>query len=281
MRVAVASGKGGTGKTLVATNLATVLSAEERIALLDCDVEAPNAHLFLKPTLHESHEISKRVPVIDEARCSRCNVCVEACEFGALAFMAGHALVFEALCHGCGRCGLVCPEDAISERDHPLGVIETGDVDGRFPFAHGRLHIGEAMASPIIRALKQEAPEREWIILDAPPGTACPVISAIHGVDVVVLVTEPTPFGLHDLRAAVGVVRTLEIPAVAVINRDGVGDDGVERYCADEGLPVLLRIPFDRRIAETGAAGQLLIDALPEWREPFVRLASDLREFAR
>lgn len=252
MKIAVASGKGGTGKTLVAVNLASVLAAERPTMLLDCDVEAPNAHLFLRPELSEREVVAKRVPVVDEDRCTACRACTEACEFGALALIGGRVLVFDELCHGCGRCGLVCPSGAIAEVDHPLGIIERG-VAGELGFAHGRLHIGEAMASPIIRELKRGAPERGAAILDAPPGTACSVISTLHGVDAVLLVTEPTPFGLHDLRAAVGVVRTLGLPAGVVINRDGIGDDDVERYCEEEGLPILLRIPFDRRIAETGA----------------------------
>jgi MinD superfamily P-loop ATPase len=277
MRLAVASGKGGTGKTLVAVNLASVLAAEGPAMLVDCDVEAPNAHLFLRPELTERKEVSKKVPVIDESRCTECGACTAACEFKALAFMAGHALVFEELCHGCGRCGLVCPSDAITEKEHPLGIIERGSA-GDLAFAHGRLHIGEAMASPIIRELKRSLPKSGSIVLDAPPGTACPVISTLHGVDAVLLVTEPTPFGLHDLRAAVNVARMLGLPAGVVINRDGIGDDDVERYCKGAGLPVLLRIPFDRRIAESGAEAHLLIDVLSDWRPPFAKLARDVKE---
>jgi MinD superfamily P-loop ATPase len=279
MRLAVASGKGGTGKTLVAVNLGCVLAADGPAMLVDCDVEAPNAHLFLRPELTERKEVSKRVPVIDESRCTDCGECTAVCEFKALAFMAGHALVFEELCHGCGRCGLVCPSGAVTEKEHPLGIIERGSA-GDLAFAHGRLHIGEAMASPIIRELKRSLPERGPIVLDAPPGTACPVISTLHGVDAVLLVTEPTPFGLHDLRAAVNVARMLGLPAGVVINRDGIGDDDVERYCEEEDLPILLRIPFDRRIAETGAEARLLIDALPEWRLPFAELAASAKELA-
>ena len=148
---------------------------------------------------------------------------------------------------------------------------------GDLAFAHGRLHIGEAMASPIIRELKRSLPETESIVLDTPPGTACPVISTLHGVDAVLLVTEPTPFGLHDLRAAVNVARMLELPAAVVINRDGIGGDEVERYCEEEDLQILLRIPFDRRIAETGAEARVLVDALPEWKEPFGQLAVDVK----
>ena len=277
MKIAVASGKGGTGKTLVAVNLASVLASERPTGLIDCDVEAPNDHLFLKPTLGEPVEVSKRIPVVDEARCTGCRACSEACEFGALALIGDRVLVFDELCHGCGRCGLVCPAGAIREVDHPLGVIERGTA-GDIAFGHGRLHIGEAMASPIIAELKRTAPERDRVILDAPPGTACTVITTLYGVDAVLLVTEPTPFGLHDLRAAVGVVRTLGLPAGVVINRDGTGDGDVERFCEEERLPVFLRIPFDRRIAETGADARVLVDALPEWRPRFVELAERAEE---
>jgi len=265
MKIAVASGKGGTGKTLVAVNLARTLAADRPTVLLDCDVEAPNDHLFLRPELGEPSVVAKRIPVIDEHRCTGCGACAEACEFGALARIGDRMMVFDELCHGCGRCALVCPCDAVGEVDHPLGVIERGH-SGSLAFGHGRLHIGEAMASPIIAELKEATPERDWIILDAPPGTACTVITTLHGVDGVLLVTEPTPFGLHDLRAAVGVVRTLGLPAGVVINRDGTGDRDVETYCEGEGLPILLRIPFDRRIAETGADARVLVEALPSGR---------------
>ena len=279
MRIAVASGKGGTGKTLVAVNLAFVLASERSTALIDCDVEAPNDHLFVKPTLGEPVTVSKLIPVIDEARCIGCGACNEACEFNALALIGDRVMVFDELCHGCGRCGLVCSADAIREVEHPLGVIERGTA-GEIAFGHGRLHIGEAMASPIIAELKRNAPERDRVILDAPPGTACSVITTLHGVDAVLLVTEPTPFGLHDLRAAVGVVRTLELPAGVVINRGGTGDGDVERFCDEEELPVFLRIPFDRRIAETGAEGRVLVATLPEWRPRFVELAERVEELA-
>jgi MinD superfamily P-loop ATPase len=277
MKIAVASGKGGTGKTLVAVSLACSLAPEDTTVLLDCDVEAPNAHLFVQPTLGEPVQVSKRIPVVDEQRCTGCGACSDACEFGAIARIGDRVMVFDELCHGCGRCGLVCPSDAIEEADHPLGTIERGCA-GPLAFGHGRLHIGEAMASPIIAELKDGTPEHDWVILDAPPGTACPVVTTLHGVDAVLLVTEPTPFGLHDLRAAVEVIRTLHLPAGVVINRDGTGDDDVERFCGNEGLPVFLRIPFDRRIAETGADARILVDALPEWRSRFVELAVQVKE---
>jgi MinD superfamily P-loop ATPase len=280
MKLAVASGKGGTGKTSVSVNLAVAVAEEERTTLVDCDVEAPNAHLYLHPEIDERWTVSKAVPVVDELRCTHCTACVSACEYHAIAFMAEHALVFDELCHGCGRCSLVCPSGAITERDHPLGVIERGAARA-LAFAQGRLHIGEAMASPIIRRLKRSVPETTWTIFDSPPGTGCPVITTLHGADVAVLVTEPTPFGLHDLRAAVGVVRSLGIPAGVVINRDGIGDRQVDAYCNAQGLPVLLRIPFDRAIAEIGAEAWVLIEEEPEWRAKFLDLADRIRELIR
>jgi len=280
MRVAVASGKGGTGKTTIAVNLALALSTEARVQLLDCDVEEPNAHIFLDPQIESTRSVDKLLPRIDEARCTRCGACVEACEFHALARFGETMLVYDALCHGCGRCGLVCPADAISEVPHQLGVIETGTARG-FPFAHGRLNVGEAMATPIIHALKDEILDARWTILDAPPGTGCPTIGTLHDVDAALLVTEPTPFGLHDLRAAVSVARTLELPIGVVINRDGIGDGAVDAFCRSEGLPVLLRIPFDRAIAAAYAHGATVIETMPTWRGRFLELAERLEEVAR
>jgi MinD superfamily P-loop ATPase len=279
MRIAIASGKGGTGKTTVAVNLALSLSAKRPLQFLDCDVEEPNAHIFLKPDFSATRSVDKRLPQIDASRCTRCGACVESCEFNALGLMGENVLVYESLCHGCGRCGLVCPEGAISEAPHQLGVVERGSARG-FPFARGLLNLGETMATPIIHVLKEEINGSRWAILDAPPGTGCPMIAALHGADVAVLVTEPTPFGLHDLKAAVAVARTLDVPTAVVINRHGIGDDGVERYCEQEEIPVVMTIPFDRSIAESYAVGVPLVDADPQWRERFLELAGRLQEAA-
>jgi len=276
MRIAVASGKGGTGKTTVAVNLAISLAAKEPIRFVDCDVEEPNAHLFLNPELSDREVVVKLLPEIDEATCTHCGACAEACEFSAIAVLGEEVLVYPEICHGCGRCRMVCPVGAISEVPHELGVVEWGTARG-FPFAHGLLNVGEAMATPIIHRLKENLDERT-AILDAPPGTGCPTIAALAEADVALLVTEPTPFGLHDLRAAVGVARSLDVPTLVVINRAGIGDTGVESYCRDEGIPIALSIPFDREIASLYSEGTALVDARPEWGRRFLDLASKIKE---
>jgi len=280
MRIAVASGKGGTGKTTVAVNLALSLSAEESIQFLDCDVEEPNAHLFFNPDFDAVLSVDKLLPQIDPDKCTRCGACVEACEFNALAIMGDNVIVYDSLCHGCGRCGLVCPTNAISEIPHQLGIVESGTTRG-FAFAQGLLNVGETMATPIIHALKRKIDPSKLSILDAPPGTGCPMIAALHEANVALMVTEPTPFGLHDLKAAVEVARTLDVPTAVVINRAGIGNDQVERYCNEENIPIVLTIPFDRAIAESYAIGTPLVDAIPSWRKQFIKLAERLREVAR
>jgi len=273
MIVTIASGKGGTGKTLLATGLAWVVTASQvPVHLLDCDVEEPNAHLFLNPTFAQSEEVTVPVPRVDPARCTLCGRCAQVCAFHALAVVREKVLVFPELCHGCGSCVLQCPEQAIVEEPRRLGEIKLGRA-GAMHFACGLLDVGQALATPVIRRLKQRAipvaSEPALVLLDAPPGNACPVVEALRGSDFALLVTEPTPFGLHDLELAVEVARgELGLPVGVVVNRDGVGDQGVDDYCARAGVPILLRIPLDRRIAEAYADGRLWVDALPEYREP-------------
>jgi len=280
--IAVASGKGGTGKTTVAVSLALSLAADAQetadLLFLDCDVEEPNAHLLLQPTIRRREEVSIPIPVVDEARCTHCGRCAEVCQYHAIVALPrrGEALpspvlVFSELCHGCGGCTLVCPEKAISEMPHVIGVIEEGAAHS-IHFAHGILNVGEPMPGPLIRQLKRRIPARVLTILDAPPGTACPVVETVCGADFCLLVTEPTPFGLHDLRLAVEVCRQLGVPAGVVVNRDGIGDRGVDDFCATEGIPILLRIPLDRRIAEAYAEGVPLVTVRQKYRQRFTDL---------
>jgi MinD superfamily P-loop ATPase len=289
MKITVASGKGGTGKTTVAVNLllavAELADAPAPLTFLDCDVEAPNAHIFLKPALDEEQQVGLKVPEVDMDRCTLCGTCAEVCAFNAVAVIGSQVLVFPELCHGCGSCTYNCPEAAIREVLRPTGRLEWGTVAGTetsVRFGRGVMNVGEAMATPIIRKLKAQGiaeGDDALTILDAPPGNACPVVETMRGSDVVVLVTEPTPFGLHDLRVAVDVAREeLNLPIGVVINREGVGDAGVETFCAQADVPVLMRIPLDRRIAEAYADGVPMVEALPAYRAQFAALYARILE---
>jgi len=269
MIVAVASGKGGTGKTTVSVNLAWMLGSEVR--LLDCDVEEPNAHLFLKGVARGQEIVSIPVPQVDESLCDGCGECSRFCEYHAIVSFGAKPLVFPEMCHGCGGCAKVCPKKAIREVDKRMGVVETAQADN-ITLIQGRLDVGVAMAPPLIRAVKARLENGGPAILDAPPGTSCPVIATIRGADFVVLVTEPTPFGLHDLKLAVDMVRELGIPFGVVVNRVGIGDDRVHVYCGEQNIPVLLEIPDDRRIAEAYSRGELIVESLPEYRGLFLSL---------
>ncbi len=266
MIISIASGKGGTGKTTVAVNLAFSLDA--KVQLLDCDVEEPNAHLFIRPEIVDTKTVFTPVPEVDLEKCSRCKKCAEICRFKAIIVVAKTVLTFPELCHSCGGCMAVCPENAISETGRELGVIQKGHKN-ELDFVSGRLKIGEAMSPPLIRKVRACARPGGLTIIDAPPGTSCPVITAVKGTDFVLLVTEPTPFGLHDLRLTVEAVRLLKIPSGLIINRSDMGNDQVREYACRENLPVLLEIPFDRRIAEAYSVGKLLIEELPEWKTQF------------
>ncbi len=271
MIVAIASGKGGTGKTTVAVNLALSLSGD--VQILDCDVEAPNVHLFLEAQPEGSEIVGIPVPVVDADLCNQCGECSRLCQYNAIAVLGTGVMVFPELCHGCGGCALVCPEEAISEVMRPIGVVEDGRA-GSIHLVQGRLYVGEALVPPLIRDVRARSRDDGVVLIDAPPGTSCSMIAAVRGSDFVVLVTEPTPFGLNDLELAVETVRTLGIPCGVVINRAGSGDDRVKEYCASEGLEVLLEIPDDRRIAEAYARGLTLVDAIPDIRPLFASLAA-------
>jgi MinD superfamily P-loop ATPase len=250
MIVAVASGKGGTGKTTVATNLAHVAAQTgRRVAYLDCDVEEPNGHIFLRPTVEEERAIEKPVPVVDSARCTHCGACAQICRFGAVASLPEQTLVFAELCHACGGCALVCPADAIGESPRTIGTLRLG-TSGPIRFVEGVLNVGEAMSPPAIRAVKEASPPDGLVLLDSPPGTSCPVVETVRGCDLVLLVTEPTPFGLHDLSLAVEMVRAMRLALGVVINRADLGNGKVREYCEGHRVPVLAEIPDDRAVAE-------------------------------
>ncbi len=274
MIIAVASGKGGTGKTTVATSLALSLASDSPVLFLDCDVEGPNAHLMLKPSMAHSEDAFLLIPAIDEALCNHCGICAEVCQYQAIAVTGQRVLVFPEMCHGCGSCTLNCPAKAIREVPHVLGTLESGNTPEGIRFARGVLNIGEVLAVPVIRQLKASHPAQvgETIVIDAPPGTSCPVVEAVRGADYVVLVTEPTPFGLHDLKLAYELTCELGLPAGVIINRDGIGDQGVDDFCAQTGLPVLLRIPMDREIAVGIAQGVPLVSLQPEYAVLFKEL---------
>lgn len=273
MILAVASGKGGTGKTTVATSLALSLAAEQSPPplFLDCDVEAPNAHLFLQPMITEQQEVGLLIPVVDESKCTHCGKCAEVCQYHAIAVLGKKTLVFPQLCHGCGSCTAMCPEAAITEIPDRMGVIERGKALADITFARGVLDIGEPMAVPIIRQLKKWAQPMpgQVVLRDVSPGTSCPVVEAVRGSDYLLLVTEPTPFGLHDLRLAVQVARELSIPVGIIVNRENGSYPPLEAFCHDHHLPVLLRIPFERVIAEGVAQGKTLVDIYPEYGDRF------------
>jgi len=271
MVIAVASGKGGTGKTTVATNLALAIGRRYRVQLIDCDVEEPNAHLFLQPCIERTETVEIPVPRVDPAKCAYCGRCADVCPQHAIAVVRGQVLIFAALCHGCGACSLLCPQQAITEVGRPVGTVDVGKA-GDVAFVQGRLNVGEAFAPPVVRAVKKRAGGHQVAIVDVAPGTSCPVVEALKGVDFCLLVTEPTPFGLHDLKLMVEVLEKLGLPAAVVINRADVGDAGVWAFCRERGLPVLMEVPQDRRIAASYARGIPLVRAEPGWAERFGEL---------
>jgi len=274
MIVSIASGKGGTGKTTVATNLAL---SNKNIQFIDCDVEEPNANIFLKTKIDTSEEISVAYPQIDKTKCDFCGKCSEFCAYNAIAVVPENILVFPELCHSCKGCELVCPKDAVSWKKRFIGRVEHGKDNG-IDFYQGLLNIGEMQAVPVIKSLKRKIDKNKNVIIDAPPGTSCPVIESIIGSDYCILVTEPTPFGLHDFKLAVEVVRHLKIPFGAVINRDGVGDNKVELFCKNEKIPILLKIPERKKIANLYSEGISLASKSHEWNEMFGLLFNRIQE---
>jgi MinD superfamily P-loop ATPase len=278
MIISVASGKGGTGKTTVAVNMAASMASG--VQVLDCDVEAPNVHLFLNPSIDETIPAFVPVPDIDEAKCTHCKKCAEICRFKAIAVIGETVLTFPEMCHSCGGCMAVCPESAITETGRNIGEIEKGAA-GEIAFVHGRMRVGEAMSPPLIRQVRACRDPKRVTIIDAPPGTSCPAVAAMKGVDFVLMVTEPTPFGLHDLKLAVGAVRILGLPCGLVINRSDIGDDTVRQYAAEADIPVLMEIPFDRGIAHAYSRGLMMVDELPGWKDRFRALYRSIERCVR
>jgi MinD superfamily P-loop ATPase len=277
MIVSVASGKGGTGKTSVAVNMALSVG---NVQLLDCDVEEPNAYLFLKPKISQTKAVTVSVPVVNEKLCNRCRKCADFCQYNALFVGSNEVLVFPDLCHSCGGCVLVCPAGAISEEQHRIGTLKRGATDD-VELVYGELDVQKPMAVPVITEVKRHIRKGKNVILDSPPGTSCPVIQTIKGSDFCVLVTEPTPFGLHDLKIIVQVLESMKIPFGVVVNRAGVGDKKVYEFCGEKNIPVLLEIPYDKRIAELYSQGIPFSKEMPEWKEKFQTLFENVGTLAK
>jgi MinD superfamily P-loop ATPase len=278
MILAVASGKGGTGKTTVATNLAKVYAASGRaVQYLDCDVEEPNGHIFLKPQIEGRDTVTVDVPDVDTAKCTGCGKCGEICQYSAIVAIQNQVLTFEQLCHSCGGCWYVCPAEAIRKKPLPIGRIETGTAE-EVAFVTGKLDIGYVRTPTLISRVKQHIDAASLAIVDVPPGTSCPVVTALRGVDFVLLVTEPTPFGLNDLKLAVDLVREMGLPFGVIINRDGIGNADVEEYCEAERIDIVAKLPDDRRIAEAYSAGGMIVDELNEYRQRFQDICNYLNK---
>jgi MinD superfamily P-loop ATPase len=270
--IAVASGKGGTGKTTIATNLARYLAnLGRKVRYLDCDVEEPNGHIFLKPQITDRQPVTVHVPEVNLEKCTACGKCGEICQFSAILCIKENVLTFEQLCHSCGGCWRICPAGAIEPKPLRIGDIEFGKA-GDIDFVAGRLEIGHVRTPAMIREVKKNTGKGDLTIIDVPPGTSCPVVEAVKGTDFVLLVTEPTPFGLNDLRLAVGLVREMNLPFAVVVNRCNLGDTHLYQYCRQEIIEVALEIRDDRRIAEAYSVGKMIVDALPEYQEDFARL---------
>jgi MinD superfamily P-loop ATPase len=270
--VAIASGKGGTGKTTVAANLArSVCDSGQKVQYLDCDVEEPNGHIFLRPHLTDSRQVTIDVPQVDSDKCSACGQCGQICQYGAIVCIQENVLTFEPLCHSCGGCFRVCPDDAITAKPLEIGTVESGTA-GEISFVSGRLNIGHVRTPTLIKEVKKNIHREGLVILDVPPGTSCPVVEALKDTDFVLLVTEPTPFGLNDLKLAVELVHELNLPFAVAVNRDGVGNEEVDKYCAAQDIDIAFRLRDDRRIAEAYSSGQMIVDVLDNYKKQFIHV---------
>ena len=265
MILSIASGKGGTGKTTVATNIALSI---KNVQFIDCDVEEPNANIFIKTKLKELEKVSLVYPEIDNFKCNYCGKCSEFCAYNALAVVSRKVLVFPELCHSCKGCKIVCPENAVKWNNRTIGTIYQGKKDD-IEFYHGLLNEGEMQAIPLIKTLKSKVNKNKNVIIDCPPGTSCPVIESINESDYCILVTEPTPFGFHDLKLAIEVVKNMKIPYGIIINRDGIGDKSIEKFCVKEKIRILLKIPERKKIAHFYSKGIPLVSESFEWHEMY------------
>jgi MinD superfamily P-loop ATPase len=274
MIISIAGGKGGTGKTTVAVNMALSL---KDVQILDCDVEEPNVHLLLCPKIKETRLVYIPTPQVNEELCDRCGKCSEFCEYNALFVSSEKVLVFPELCTGCGGCVIVCPKKAITEEKRKIGTVKMGTA-GKMEVVYGELDVGEPMAVPVIKEVKGQIKSHKTTIIDSPPGTSCPVIESVHKSDYCILATEPTPFGLHDLKIMAQVLEEIEIPCGVVVNRAGIGDRKLYKYCKENEVPVLLEIPFQRRIAELYSSGVPFTLKMPEWRDRFQTLFGEIKD---
>jgi len=277
MIVSVASGKGGTGKTSVAVNLALSVG---NVQLLDCDVEEPNAYLLLHPEMTKKEAVYTLIPKVDRTLCNTCGECTKFCQFNAIFVASENILVFPDLCSSCGGCAMICPRKAITWEKHKIGTLNFGATDG-VAIVYGELKVGKPMAVPVIKAVKKQIKEGGNVILDSPPGTSCPFVETVSGSDFCILVTEPTPFGLHDLKIAVEVLRKVNIPFGVVVNRADMGDKKVYEYCGKESIRILLEIPYERRIAELYSKGIPFSSEMPEWVDKFQMLYSKIKGLAK
>lgn len=278
MKIAIASGKGGTGKTTVATNLAFVAQRQGRsVAYVDCDVEEPNGHLFLRPAIGGRQLITRPVAEVDKSRCNACGRCELVCQFSAIVRVGKNVLTYPQLCHGCGVCMRACPRQAIGERAEPLGWVEV-DATSPLRFAQGTLDLGQPQATGLIRAVKSAAPDAELMLFDAPPGTSCSLVQTVRGMDRVLLVAEPTPFGAHDFALVLQTVRKLALPVAAVINRCDWGNGALRQLCREQAVPILAELPEDSAIGRVQSEGALASEKLPQYEALFARLLSALTE---